>query len=433
MGKNSSLPILPDLNSDVVHLGLGPIKRLLERIGNPQREYPAVLIGGTNGKGSVAAILSSILGHSGFKIGTYTSPHLINICERIKINDQLISEKRMQECIEIVRSRIEESLTYFEFLTAAAFLYFFQEKVDAAVLEVGMGGRLDATNVVTPEVSVITNVHQDHQDYLGRRLKDIALEKAGIIKEKSVCVSAANQRAVRDILTEACREKGVPFYRLGKEIRTRSKGAGAFSYSGIGCKIPYLTCPLSGVHQIRNAALALAAAELMTVKGRRVDEQDMRMGLAGAKWEGRLEILQERPTVLVDGAHNPAGARALCEALRSRRGDRRRLLVFGVLADKNYPLMLKKLLPFFHHVIFTKPKTERAVDLDRLIPIAGDHGHAADAVEDSGEALQRALSLAEEDDLICVTGSLYLVGEIKKRYTETGRSDRKNSLTASVK
>ncbi|SEL99477.1 dihydrofolate synthase / folylpolyglutamate synthase [Syntrophus gentianae] len=430
MGNKNGLSIISDLNCNVVHLGLGPIKRLLERIGNPHLAYPAVLIGGTNGKGSVAAILSSILKHSGLKVGVYTSPHLMDIRERIRINDFLIPEDRMQECIETVCNRLEEDLTYFEILTAVAYRYFHEEKVDIAVLEVGMGGRLDATNVVIPQVSVITNVHHDHQEYLGRFLKNIAGEKAGIIKEKSICVTAANQKSVLDILADTCRKKGVPLFRLGKEIRVRSKGAGNFSYTGIDRKISHLTCPLSGEHQIKNAALALAAAELIRIKGRRIDEQAMCLGLAGAKWEGRLEILQKSPTVLVDGAHNPAGIRSLCDTLRNRSEKEGRLLVFGVLGDKDYSRMLKKLLPLFRWVIFTRPKVERAVDLDKLIPIARNHGHLAEAIEDSREALQRALLLAEKNDLICVAGSLYLVGEIKKIYRETSQVKQSDPLTA---
>jgi len=424
--------MLSDLNSNVVHLGLGPVKSLLGKIDNPQLAYPAILIGGTNGKGSIAAILSSILRHSGLKVGLYTSPHLIDIRERIRINDSLIPEEKMQECLEIVRSRLETSLTYFEFLTVAAYLYFCQEEVDIAVLEVGLGGRLDATNVITPMVSVISNVHQDHQEYLGRYLKDIAGEKAGIIKENSICVTAAGQKTVLDILSDTCRKKGVPLYRLGKEIQVRSEGAGNFSYSGIGRKLSHLSCSLSGEHQVKNAALALAAAELISVKGRKADEQAMRTGLASAKWEGRLEILQNNPTVLADGAHNPAGIRSLCDVLQNRNPseNKRRHLIFGVLSDKNYPQMLKKLLPFFNTVIFTKPKVERAVELEKLIPIARKYGHLAETTEDSREALQRALSIADKNDLICVTGSLYLVGEIKKIFLEKNYVTQSNPLTA---
>jgi len=429
MNGKKSPSILSDLNCDFVHLGLGPIKRLLERIDNPQRMYPGVLIGGTNGKGSIAAILSSILQRSGFKVGLYTSPHLIDLRERIRINDLLISEERMQECVGIVRSHLEEPLTYFEFLTAAAYLYFCQEKADIAVLEVGMGGRLDATNMITPLVSVISNVHQDHQEYLGRSLKDIAGEKAGIIKENGVCISAVSQKTVIDLLSETCRKKGATLFRLGKEIRVRSKGAGNFSYSGIGRRISNLSCSLSGAHQIKNTALALASAEIISAKGMMVDEQAMVTGVAGAKWEGRLESLQNLPTVIVDGAHNPAGVSSLCDVLRHRNAAERRLLIFGALGDKNYRIMLKKLLPLFNQVIFTKPKTERAVDLASLIRIARQYGHWAEAIEDSREALQRALFLAERDDLICVAGSLYLVGEIKKIYREKCSITQDNPLT----
>jgi len=430
MTEQNDSQMLSAMNSNVIHLGLGPIKRLLERIDNPQLTYPSVLIGGTNGKGSIAAMLSSILRESGFKVGLYTSPHLINIRERIRINGFLISEEGIRECMGIIRNRLEEPLSYFEFMTASAFIYFYQEKVDIAVLEVGMGGRLDATNVVTPLVSVISNVHRDHQEYLGRYLKDIAGEKAEIIKDNGVCVTAASQKAVLDLLSGTCRRKGATFYRVGKDIRVRAKSAGTFSYQGIGRKINNLYCPLSGAHQIKNAALALASAELITSKGMKVDDKAMITGLANATWEGRLEILQKLPTVLVDGAHNPAGVSTLCDTLQHRSVEQRRILVFGVLRDKNYQLMLKKLLPFFDHVIFTKPKTERAVDLTLLIRIARKYVQFAESIEDNGEALQRALLLADKDDLICVSGSLYLVGEIKKMYVEKSDIAESSPVTA---
>ncbi len=423
---------LLDLNCNIIRLGLDPIRHLLERMENPQLKYPAVLIGGTNGKGSTAAILSCILKESGYKVGLYTSPHLTSICERIRINGSLISEERMQDCFGMIQSSLEEPLTYFEVLTASAYLYFCQEKVDVAVLEVGMGGRLDATNVVTPLVSVISNVHLEHQEYLGRHLRDIAAEKAGIIKENSVCVAAVTQKAVLDLLSETCRQKEATLYRLGKDIRVRVKGDGTFSYQGIAIKLDDLKCTLSGAHQIKNAALALAAAEVVTTKGIRVNRQAMLSGVACASWDGRLEILQNTPTVLVDGAHNPAAANVLCQALRNRNADDHRLLIFGALGDKNYRLMLKKLLPFFDHVIFTKPKTERAGDVADLIRAARHYDRSAEAIEDSCEALQRALCLTGKNDMICITGSLYLVGEIKKRYAENLHAACKHGISPAV-
>ena len=428
--QKKDIPSLSDLNCNVIHFGLEPIKRLLEKIGNPQLSYPSVLIGGTNGKGSIAAMLSSILQAGGYKIGLYTSPHLIDIRERIKINDSLISEEKMRECSEIIWRHHGESLTYFEFLTALAYLYFCQEKIDIAVLEVGMGGRLDATNTVTPMVSIISNVHRDHQEYLGRHLKDIAGEKAEIIKENGICITAASQRTVIDILDQTCRRKGATLYRLGKDIRVRAKGNGTFSYQGIGRRVAGLHCPLAGAHQIKNAALALAATEVVIAKGMNVDERTVLTGLASATWEGRLEVLQNLPTVLVDGAHNPAGIRVLCDTLSSRDAQKRRILVFGVLGDKDYQHMLKKLLPLFGTVIFTKPKTERAVEPAKLLRIAQQYGHIAEVVEDNREALQRAFFLAERDDLICVSGSLYLVGEVKKLYAGNLQFSERNSITA---
>ncbi len=425
-----AFPFLCELNSNVIRFGLDSVRRLLERIDNPHLAYPSVLIGGTNGKGSISAILSSILQAAGFKVGLYTSPHLIDVRERIRINGVMISPERMGDCINIIRRNLREPVTYFEFLTALACLHFSREQVEIAVLEVGMGGRLDATNVVTPLASVISNVCKDHQEYLGRRLKDIAHEKAGIIKENGICITAAGQKTVLDVLSETCRKQGATLYRLGKELRVRTRSDGPFFYQGIERRIENLSCPLAGGHQIRNAALALAAAEVVSSKGLQVGDQALRDGLAGTTWEGRMEVLQNRPTVLVDGAHNPAGVAALCKALRSRKLDKRRLLVFGVLNDKNYPQMLKKLLPLFDSVIFTRPKTERSLELASLIRVAQRYGRSAEAIEDSGMAVGRALQLAEKEDLICAAGSLYLVGEIKKMYAEAFHFAGNNGVPA---
>jgi dihydrofolate synthase/folylpolyglutamate synthase len=324
----------------------------------------------------------------------------------------------MRECVGFISSHVKDSLTYFEYLTASAFLYFYQEKVDIAVLEVGMGGRLDATNVVKPILSVISNIHRDHEEYLGHHLKHIACEKAAIIKENNICITAVSQKDIIKILDDTCRRKRANLLRLGKDIHVRLKGNGQFSYQGLGLKIANLYSSLSGVHQVKNAALALAAAELITAKGIKVTAEAMITGVASATWEGRLEILQKMPTVIVDGAHNLSAVAVLCDELRQRNSLTRNILIFGVLRDKNYRLMLKKLLPFFQHIIFTRPKTERAVDVDLLMNMAQEYGHFSEAIENCREALKRALSLAGNKDLICATGSLYLVGEIKKIYAE---------------
>ena len=260
-------------------------------------------------------------------------------------------------------------MSYFEFLTAMAFLHFQRQRVDIAVLEIGMGGRLDATNVVVPLLSVITNVSLEHREYLGNTLEEIAREKGGIIKEGGRCLTAASQKRVVETLEALCRERRATLYRLGKEIRTRIHRDGTFSYRGIGRRYGRLVCPLAGRHQYSNAALALGAMELIGDAGFRVDERLVVEGLGRTRWEGRLEVLRRAPMLLVDGAHNPAGAATLRRALQEGFPRRRLILIFGVLDDKDYPAMVRRLFPLADRVILTRPHSERALPLDA--PAAG--------------------------------------------------------------
>ena len=416
MTYRESLAYLKSLNPLGIRLGLDPVRSLLQRLGDPQESCPAVLIAGTNGKGSVAAMTASLLTAAGFRTGLYTSPDLIDFRERIRIDGRMIRREEIVACAEAVKRGVRETVSYFEFLTAMAFLYFEKEKVDIVVLEVGLGGRLDATNVVTPLVSVITNISLEHREYLGNTLEKIASEKGGIIKERGICLTAARQKPVIDTLERICRERGASLYRVGKEIRTTIHRDGTFSYRGIGRSFERLTCPLLGRHQISNAALALGAVEMIGEAGFRVNDAAVSKGLKEAQWEGRLEILQRSPMLLVDGAHNAAGAAALRRAFLNDFPHRRLILVFGVLGDKDYRTMARRLLPLADRVILTRPHSERALPPDSLRPLAEKFNKAIEVIDDPGDALRRALSLAGKDDLVCAAGSLYLVGEIKRRH-----------------
>ncbi len=414
MTYRDTLAYLSGLNKMGIRFGLDPIRSLLGRLHNPQNSYPAVLIAGTNGKGSVAAMTASILSASGYKTGLYTSPDLIDFRERIRIDGEMIGRGEATICAGQVKTQLSEAVSYFEFLTAMAFLHFKRQRVDIAVLEIGMGGRLDATNVVDPLLSVITNVSLEHREYLGNTLEEIAREKGGIIKEGGRCLTAARQGRVVETLEALCRERGARLYRLGREIRTRIHRDGTFSYLGIGRRYRRLVCPLAGRHQYANAALALGAVELIGEAGFRVDESMVVEGFGKTRWEGRLEILQRAPTLLVDGAHNPAGAATLRRALQEGFPRRRLILIFGVLGDKDYPAMVGRLFPLADRVILTRPHSERALPLDALLPVARRFNKKVERFADPGDALRSALSRAAKEDLVCVAGSLYLVGEIKK-------------------
>ena len=422
MTYRDTLALLSGLNRMGIRFGLDPIRRLLDRLHNPQNSYPALLIAGTNGKGSVAAMTASILSASGFKTGLYTSPDLIDFRERIRIDGEMISRGEAAICAEQVKTKITEDVSYFEFLTAMAFLHFQRQRVNIAVLEIGMGGRLDATNVVVPLLSVITNISLEHRAYLGNTLEEIAREKGGIIKEKGRCLTAASQKRVVETLEALCRERRATLYRLGKEIRIRIHRDGTFSYFGIGSRYRRLDCPLAGRHQYSNAALALGAMELIGDAGFRVDESLVVGGLGRTRWEGRLEVLRRAPMLLVDGAHNPAGAATLRRALQEGFPRRRLILIFGVLDDKDYPAMVRRLFPLADRVILTRPHSERALPLDALLPVARRFHRNVELCANPGDALRSALLRAGKEDLVCVAGSLYLVGEIKK-IQQAGGSD----------
>jgi dihydrofolate synthase/folylpolyglutamate synthase len=414
MTYQETLAYLLSLDKMGIRLGLAPVRSLLARLADPQNGYPAVLIAGTNGKGSVAAMLASILTAAGYRTGLYTSPDLIDLRERIRIDGRMISRAELSLCAGEVRERVREPISYFECITAMAFLHFHRQQVDVAVLEVGLGGRLDATNVVVPLLSVITNISLEHRDYLGNTLEQIAREKGGIIKEGGRCLTAASQRPVIDTLETLCRERGATLYRLGREIRRRIHRDGSFSYRGVGRRHERLACPLPGRHQFSNAALAVGAAELIGAAGFVVDAAAVAEGLAKTRWEGRLETLQRRPQLLVDGAHNPAGVATLCRALKHDFSFRRLWLIFGVLGDKDYRTMARRLFPLAHGVFLTSPQSARSLPLEVLLSAAARLHPNVETVENPADALAAALSGAAEEDLICVTGSLYLVGEIKR-------------------
>ncbi len=393
--------------------GLENIEWILDILGNPHRSLRAVHIGGTNGKGSTASMISCILQEAGYKVGKYTSPHLLSFTERIVINGEEIEEGEVVALTQHIRKKIGDVaeirfFTFFDFTTALAFEYFFRNKVDVAVIEVGLGGRLDSTNVLTPLVSVITNIDYDHTDYLGDSLEQIAGEKAGIIKRHVPVITGA-QGVGGHIINEAARERECPVYGLGKDFSFEKVADQHMAYRGLEKRFDDVFVGLRGDHQLTNGAMALCTAECLSSVGFSVDERSMRNGLSEIQWNGRLEVVGERPLVLLDGAHNPHGARALAEYLRSHYADRRKILVFGVMKDKDYEAILKEILPFVDVVVFTRPGIERALLPQSLKSCV----EGAIVKENVKEALEEARKIARDDDLILVTGSLYTIGEVK--------------------
>jgi len=396
-----------------VQLQLDTVTTLLRRLGDPQERYRTVHVGGTNGKGSAAAFVASMVRETGRSVGLYTSPHLVTERERIVVNGAMISREEFDDAARVLEPHLPAETTYFEFLTALAFHYFHLRKVDCAVIEVGLGGRLDATNVLLhPEVAIVTNVSREHERYLGRRLEDIAREKGGIVKRGGTLVTAASQPAVRAVLRRICEERRSRFCLLGRDFRIRSSRSGDFSYRGLRADFRNLSLSMAGAHQARNAALALCAVEILSEKGLPVDEPAVRRGLKKAVVPGRMEILRRDPAVVADGAHNPAAVSVLLRALKDRFRFRRLGFVFGVLADKDYRAMLGRILPVADWVIFSRPESDRALDPETLLPLAREKSVPARVVPDPVEALRAAVGKAGSGDLVCVTGSLFLLGAI---------------------
>lgn len=427
MRLQDPLEYLKSLTGLGIRLDLAPLRGVLSRFRHPERRYRTVLVAGTNGKGSVAAMTSAILSKAGVRTGLYTSPHLVDYRERIRVDGKMITPAELKALIEEVRPLIDVKLTYFEFSTFLALLYFARRAVRTAVLEVGMGGRFDAANVVDPDVSVVTNIALEHKEFLGRSLRAIAEEKGGVIKEKGVCLTAARQKVVLDTLERICDARGARLYRLGRDIRVRERGPGIFSYRGLDREFDRVECPLPGRHQVDNAALAIGAVELL---GKGISDEAVLEGLKATTWEGRLEILRRSPTLVVDGAHNPAAAAALRQALLERFTFHRLILLFGVLRDKDYGGILRRLAPVADTVILTRPgETDRARPPGEMAEEARRHAAEVLVVEDPEEALRKALRMAGAKDTVCATGSLYLVGAVKKAYHRAERLQETTSLS----
>lgn len=416
MNKFDPAAYISSLNIDVMRFGLDAEIGLLSRLGDPQHSYKTILIAGTNGKGSTAAMISSILHTAGYRTGLYTSPHLIDVRERIAVNGKKIAQSDFREVLAAVKKEVAEPVTYFEVLTAAALLYFQRRKVDIAVLEAGLGGRLDATNVCRPLVAVITNIDFDHTAYLGKTLTAIAGEKAGIIKKGGVCVTAATQSRVLNVLEDACRRKQARFYKLGSAMKIRRQKDGRIAYCGLYRDLNNLKLALTGGHQLANAALALATIEIIGKKGFPTTAAAVEKGLAATRWAARLEILCRRPLFVVDGAHNPAGIKVLCRALKNDFSYRRLVLIFSALADKDYHRMLRKIAPLAQQIILVQLRSQRAVPVTIMQEYLNKNGYRAVIAENAAAAVKLAFDLAVDCDMICGAGSLYLAGELKQAF-----------------
>jgi dihydrofolate synthase/folylpolyglutamate synthase len=404
------------------------ISVLVERLGRPDRAYPSVHIAGTNGKGSTAAFLESILRRAGFRTGLYTSPHLEKINERIRVSGKEISDADFAEVLTRIQSITEELLaagklrahpTYFECVTAMAFEYFARRRVEFGVFEVGLGGRLDATNILTPVVSVVTRIDFDHENFLGHSLREIAGEKAGILKASVPVVIGGQLPEAREVLVARAAEFGSPLtetagaFRIDREFMGET-GCMRATVTEVATGWSIEIVPrLPGRFQLQNALNAVAAARLLQARGFCIPDDAMARGIAETIWPGRIEKLQAHPEVYVDGAHNPSAARELATFLQENFAGRRIYLVYGALRDKAVDEVAGLLFPFATEVVFTEPRTSRAISAAQLADIAAHHASQSSVIPDAGQALDYALMKAGSADAVFITGSLYLVGQLR--------------------
>lgn len=417
-----------NLRGGVIDLRLDRMDRALALFDHPERQFPSLHIAGTNGKGSTSAMLYSILSEAGYRTALYTSPHLVSFTERIRIGKDEITTEDVVALAEELWRRTEAAdvpLTFFEFVTAMAFIHFARRQVDVAVVEVGLGGRLDATNVVTPLVSAITTVSKDHEAYLGPDEISIGREKGGIIKPGIPVVCGNVSPAVAQLLRNIALERAAPAYFLGVDFGFSLKNEGLFDYTGLKQHYSNIELALRGRHQRANTSVALAALELVCDRFP-VSEKSLRQGLRTVSWPGRLEVMLECPTVILDGAHNPEGVRALVDEMNQFRQGRKIKLLFATMADKEWEIMLRELEKTADEVVFTRVKMERSANPDQLAQSLTESIPHRE-IDDSRIALQTLLSETGPEEIILVAGSLYLLGEVRPRLLDAQRkstSDR---------
>jgi dihydrofolate synthase / folylpolyglutamate synthase len=404
-----------NLRGGVIDLRLERMERALALFDHPEKTFPSFHVAGTNGKGSTAAILHRILCSAGYRTALYTSPHLVSFTERMRIDDEEITPDEVVALADEIWRRTEAAnilLTFFEIVTVMAFLYFARRQVDAAVIEVGLGGRFDATNLVRSIVSVITTISKDHEAFLGFDIASIAREKAGIIKKGVPVVCGALPPEAMEVIQQIADSTQAAAYRLGQNFTLKLKSNGAFDYKSAKWNLPDLSVALRGAHQIRNAGVATAALEVVYDRFP-TSELAIRSGLQNVSWPGRIEMILKDPAVIIDGAHNREGIDVLVDELRQLRGGRRIRMLFAVMDDKDWRLMLDTLAGVVDEIVFTRvSQLERSADPVLLQQeLAGRL--QSQVIPDPRSAVETLVQSAGPNELIVITGSLYLLGEVR--------------------
>ncbi len=399
-----------------IKLGLETIQDILKSIDNPHKKFKSIHIAGTNGKGSIASFLTAILCKAGYNVGTYTSPHLVKFNERIQINNKPVSNNDVINSWITVKNiplKIREA-TFFEYTTAMAFFEFAKQGVDIAIIETGMGGRLDATNILSPIISVISNISLEHQSYLGDTIEQIATEKAGIIKPDTTVITGAKDQITLTVLINRAKKNNSPIYCLDQHFKTKNHENNSFSYSGIYKKTSKYEKSLAGDFQIDNAAVSIAVCEVLNNQGFNISNKSIKEGIKTAKWPGRLEIIKKEPLVILDGAHNLDSAKNLAAFLSQNLNSKKLTLVLGILDDKPYSEMLALLLPFCNKLVITKPVIERSIEPEKLYKQAKKYISDIKIVPKVAEAVKYAIDNTLKTNAVCIAGSLFVVGEAKE-------------------
>jgi len=427
MNYSASIAYLYNLQKHGIKLGLETMAALMARLDWPHARFRTLHIAGTNGKGSTAAMAAAVLHAAGYRVGLYTSPHLVDFRERIRVDGEMISEEWVSQLTQQIRTACRHDLspTFFECTTAMAFQHFADASVEVAVVEVGLGGRFDATNVIRPVACAITTIALDHQQYLGPTLSSIAAEKAGIIKPKIPVVIGRMDAEAEGTIERIAMERQAPIHRLKRDFRTVGLSTSRFEYQGVRRRQEGLTCLLAGRHQLDNAACALALLEMGATEGILISEEAIRQGLRSVKWEGRLEIVERHPTVVLDGAHNPAAAAALADSLSEMMQDKRQgrlIMVLGMMRDKNHQGFITPFRHLMGEVVLTQADLPRAATVRELRAALQDRLPSLHEAPVPADALALAKRLAGPDDVICVTGSLMLVGDVTALYRGCGLS-----------
>lgn len=406
-----------------IKLGLEAMESFLEKVGKPQKKLRFVHVAGTNGKGSVCSALVSVYRQAGYKIGLYTSPHLHDIRERFKINDRYISKNKFAAIVSIIKNTLgEEKITYFECTTAIALLWFTEEKPDLVVLETGLGGRLDATNVVTPLVSVITNVSLDHEVYLGNTVEQVAGEKAGIVKPGVPVVSGCEGIAA-SVVEVACQKMGSDYYQLDQHFMAEIGEKDVWSYqpqiARLKPSVKKMTCSLKGRHQVKNMSLVVVVSRLLQDDGFTLGEEELRKGIETVSWPGRQESFMVKKDgrqffYLLDGGHNPAGIASLVDTLKEEYGENKIYLIWAAMADKDSEKTLPELAGLCEEIYITRPESERSALPENIYGgLRAEVQRKCALIPVVQEALLKAEQNSDKDSMIVVAGSLFLVGLVR--------------------